>query len=59
MGTRLSYLVTESRFGFIENMLQNFERATCTTFSNANNSLVNVITKNHSKTIKIAVTCKS
>ena len=59
LGIRLSYLVTESHTGFIENKLQNFEQATYTTFSNADSSLVNVIPKHHSKTSKMAVTCKS
>ena len=59
MGIRLSYLVTESHSGFIENILKNFEQATYTTISNAYSSLVNAITKNHSKTSKMAVTCKS
>ena len=52
MGIRLSYLVTESHSGFIKKILKNFEQATYTTFSNAYSSLVNAITKNHSKTSK-------
>ena len=59
LGIRLFYLVTETHSGFIENMLQNLEHASYTTFSNANSLLVNAITKNHSKNSKMAVTSKS
>lgn len=56
---RLSCSVTETDSGVIGNILQNVERTSYAALSNANSSLVNTITKNHSKISKMAVRCKS
>ena len=56
---RLSCSVTETHSGSLGNILQNLEQASYASFSNANSSLVNTITKNHSKISKMFATCKS